>query len=292
MSTWGSDSISLKVELGGAGVAGDRRAVEHHAIGVGEAQRADFAGHERLDMVGMRLGHEAGGVDRAVKQHHDALAGRLRGEHGADRVQVVERPVPADCAPGSHRTNDNHRFVRLDRELEEIGRFLQSRGSVGDDRTGDVRPLQLAHDPSSEVQLLFGTHVAAADRRDLFHLDPRQLGGLGHVFDHRLAVDAPVAVFVELQAIRPKAPNRAAGGEELDHGQLCRLAGGSAHQSDGDDSLSHPRRDPPPAAIDTSHHGKHHGVARGPIVVRGTRGVPVRGGAVENEARVPAVFDR
>lgn len=66
---------------------------------------------------------------------------------------------------------------------------------------------------------------------DLFHLDTRQPGGLGHVLDHRLAVDAPVAIFVELQSMRSKAPNRAPGREELDDREFRCLASGGVHQA-------------------------------------------------------------
>ena len=52
--------------------------------------------------------------------------------------------------------------------------------------------------------------------------------------------------------MRSEAPNRAADGEELDHGQLRCMNRGSEHQGDGDDYRSHPRRDPHPVAIDTS----------------------------------------
>ena len=54
----------------------------------------------------------------------------------ADGVEQVEIGVAADRARRPHRAGQDHRARRLDGEVQEVGRFLERRGAVGDDDAG------------------------------------------------------------------------------------------------------------------------------------------------------------
>ena len=151
-------------------------AVEGHLVGVHVTEQAQLVGTERLDAVGVGLGHVAGGVDLVVEHHQRPLPHRLLRDRRPHRVEQVQRPVGADRRGRAHRPDHHDRTLVLHGEVQEVGGLLQGVGAVGDDDAGHRRVgLEDGVDARRQRQPVGGGDVRAVDVGDLLDLDAGDL---------------------------------------------------------------------------------------------------------------------
>jgi hypothetical protein len=87
------------------------------------------------------------------------------------------------------RADDHDRLVRLDRQVEKERRFFQPVGTVGDDDTGKVGPLQELVDAPGQPDPLRWHDFSAGDVGELLGFDLGEPAQLRHAL-HDL-VDRP-----------------------------------------------------------------------------------------------------
>ena len=83
----------VHLEFTGDGMAAQRRAVIHHAVGIRIAKQTDVAAAERLYSIGIGFGDFACRVDFIVEHHHHTLAARLGVDRHAYGVEQIERSI-------------------------------------------------------------------------------------------------------------------------------------------------------------------------------------------------------
>ena len=105
-----------------------------------------------LDVDG--LGHVAAALNLVVHGHQHAFAhGVLAAGHGDGAVQV-QRAIGRQGGAGAHRAYHHDRLVGVHRQAEEIGRFFQRVGTVGDDDAVHVGALGQGRNVLAQLQQL------------------------------------------------------------------------------------------------------------------------------------------
>ncbi|MNY07316.1 hypothetical protein D3C86_1401150 [compost metagenome] len=151
-----------------------QRAAFHHIAERAE-RRAEGLGLERVG-----LGHVTAGVDLVVEHHQRALAARLGPGGHQHRVIQVQRAIGAQRRTRPHRADYHHRLVALEREVQEVRRFLDGVGAVRDDDAVHVRLLQQFGHALGQLQQALVVEAFRADLEDLLALDVGDLRDLGH----------------------------------------------------------------------------------------------------------------
>ena len=212
---------SARVELGIRGAPAQRRAVEHDAVGVRVPERPEVRAAEGLQAQRGGLGAFARGLDLVVQHDHDAhppRAGRAGGPHP---VHDVERAVAGHRGRGPLRSDEHHRDLHLQSEVEEVRGLLEGGGAVGDHDAVEVGTfgdegvnLRREREPVARPDGMALQHVV----RDRRHVrDLRKLGGACQQLldrEHLLAVD----VAHELEPVRTDRGDGSAGADHRDGG--------------------------------------------------------------------------
>src|SRR5262249_15231276 len=155
-----------------------RAVVKHYpVVGVGIAQRPQIPTLKRLHPVGGGLGHVAGGVDRVVQDHQRSTSARRWVGGNLNAAQQSERSRRAQRRGRTHRTDKDDRLVRLQRQGQEIGGFLEGIGAVGDDHAVEAIVQEVVHHAEYIQPVAGGERVArqAAERRLFYVGKPSEL---------------------------------------------------------------------------------------------------------------------
>ena len=115
---------------GRGAVDGDR------TVRVGVAEQADVGTAKSLEPIGRTFGDFASGLDLVVQQCKRSEASGSGQPGDSDRVEQVQASVGAKAIGRPLRPDQDNWECSLEREVQEVGGFLECGGAVGDHRTG------------------------------------------------------------------------------------------------------------------------------------------------------------
>jgi hypothetical protein len=154
-----------------------------------------------MEVIGVRLGHVARGVDLAVERHKSALAsgfGHGCKPHGVEQIHLRVR---TETVEGTLRARHHDRLVAVHGQVQEIRSLLKRVGALDIYQAVYVRRFQCLFGPQRELAqvvvrtLAIGVAVVDHNTRDLCYLGQR--------FEHLFASQSRGAACQIAQQVHP-----------------------------------------------------------------------------------------